>query len=163
MPVSNDAADAVPPTENCYNVPIMIALRDLQKVVAQRTVLEIASLQVEPGEIAAAIIGPSDSGIEVLLALLSGQARPTSGSVRIAGASPATERLLFSQRTGVLFGEDSLYTTRSPRANLAFRARLRGLSDERVDQVLDVVGLADHGRAKYDQLSSGRRLRAWVA
>jgi len=137
---------------------IMIALQNLQKVVAQRTVLEIQSLEVAAGEIAA-IIGPSDSGADVLLTLLSGRSRPTGGTVRVAGVDPATERLPFSQRTGVLFAEDTLYTTRSPRANLAFHARLRGLADERVDQVLALVGLADHGRAKYDQLSSGLRRR----
>lgn len=136
----------------------MIDLQKLQKVIAQRTVLEIDALRVEPGEIAA-LVGPSGSGNEVLLSLLSGQSRPTSGRVRVAGCDPVTDRLTFSQRVGILFAEDTLYTTRSPRSNLAFHARLRGLPGERIDEVLALVGLADHGRAKYDSLSTGLRRR----
>lgn len=136
----------------------MIALQKLQKVVEQRTALEIDALQVDPGQIVS-IVGPSGSGNDVLLSLLTGQSRPTSGSVRVADCDPAADQLLFSQRVGVLFGEDTLYTTRSPRSNLAFHARLRGLPSKRVDEVLALVGLADHGRAKYDQLSSGLRRR----
>lgn len=136
----------------------MIALEHLQKVIEQRTVLDLGTLTVEPGEIAA-IVGASGSGNAVLLPLLTGQQRPTSGSVRITGCDPATERLRFSQAVGVLFEEDALYPTRSPRGNLAFHARLRGLPGARVDEVLRLVGLADHGDAKFDQLSSGLRRR----
>lgn len=136
----------------------MIALERLQKVVKQRTALTIDHLIVNPGEIAA-IVGPSGSGNEVLLSLLTGQSQPTSGDVRVADCDPAKEQLLFSQRVGVLFAEDALYTTRSPRGNLAFHARLRGLSGDRVEEVLAIVGLADHGRAKYQQLSTGLRRR----
>lgn len=136
----------------------MIVLQNLQKVVEQRTVLDIEALCVDPGEIAA-IVGPSGSGNAALLSLLTGQLRPTSGSVRIAGCDPAAKRLAFSQQVGVLFVEDTLYATRSPRSNLAFHARLRGLPRGRVDEVLALVGLADHGRARFDQLSSGLRRR----
>jgi ABC-2 type transport system ATP-binding protein len=136
----------------------MIRLQSLQKMVEQRTVLDIEALEVAAGEIAA-VVGPSGSGNAALLPLLTGQAHPTSGSVRVAGCDPAAERLGFSQQAGVLFGEDTLYATRSPRDNLAFHARLRGLPRARVDEVLALVGLADHGKAKFDQLSSGLRRR----
>lgn len=136
----------------------MIKLEGIQKVVEGRTVLEIGALHVEPGEIAA-IVGASGSGVEPLLGLLTGRSRPTSGNLRLAGCDPAVERQQFSRRVGVLFAEDSLYTTRSPRANLGFHARLRGLPGARVDEVLAVVGLADHGRAKFEALSSGLRRR----
>jgi ABC-2 type transport system ATP-binding protein len=136
----------------------MIVLDRLQKVVEQRTVLTIDHLEVEAGEIAA-IVGPSGSGNDVLLTLLTGRSRPTGGHVRVADCDPAEDQLLFSQRVGVLFAEDALYATRSPRGNLAFHARLRGLPGDRVDDVLASVGLADHGRAKYQQLSTGLRRR----
>lgn len=136
----------------------MIELQQLQKVIEQRTVLEIDELYVADGEIAA-VVGPSGSGNTVLLSLLTGQTRPTNGRLRIANCDPAADRLTFSQRVGVLFADDTLYATRSPRGNLAFHARLRGLPGARVDDVLAEVGLADHGRVKFDQLSSGLRRR----
>lgn len=136
----------------------MIALQKLQKVVDQRTVLEIGDLHVGSGEIAA-VVGASGSGTDVLLSLLTGQVRPSSGTVRVADCDPVLERPLFSQQVGVMFAEDSLYATRSPRGNLAFHGRLRGLPGGRVNEVLALVGLADHGKAKFDQLSSGLRRR----
>lgn len=136
----------------------MITLHKLQKVVEQRTILDIEQLVVEPGEIAA-IVGPSGSGTADLLPLLTGQSRPTSGTVCIGEASPATDRTLFSQQVGVLFAEDALYATRSARGNLAFHARLRGLPGSRVDEVLALAGLGDHGGVKLEQLPSGLRRR----
>ncbi|MAU00736.1 MAG: hypothetical protein CL608_26625 [Anaerolineaceae bacterium] len=146
------------PSKICYNLLIMITLQKLQKVVDQRTVLDIEELHVSPGEITA-VVGPSGSGQTDLLPLLTGQARPTSGSVCIANCNPASERLAFSQQVGILFAEDALYATRSARGNLAFHARLRGLPGSRIDEVLALVGLADHGGVKLDQLSSGLRRR----
>jgi ABC-2 type transport system ATP-binding protein len=142
----------------------MITLERLQKVVEQRTALAIDALHVAQAEIAA-LVGPSDSGIMALLPLLTGQSRPTSGSVRVAGHDPAADRLGFSRQAGVLFAEDALYTTRSPRGNLTFHARLRGLPAARVAETLALVGLADHGDAKFGHLSSGlqRRLAFGVA
>jgi ABC-2 type transport system ATP-binding protein len=137
---------------------IMISLQGLQKVAGQHTVLEIDSLTVDPGEIAA-IVGPSGSGLTALLPLLTGQSHPTRGSVLVAGCDPAVARLQFSQEVGVLFAEETLYTTRSPRGNLALQARLRGLPRARIDEVLALVGLADQGRARYGELSSGLRRR----
>lgn len=136
----------------------MIELEGAQKVVGQRTVLDIEALRVEATEIAA-IVGPSGSGNTTLLSLLTGQSRPTSGTVHVANCSPAAEQRTLSQQIGVLFAEDALYTTRSPRSNLAFHARLRGLPGARVDEVLDLVGLADRGNAKFEELSSGLRRR----
>jgi len=142
----------------------MIELDKLEKVVDGRTVLEIEALKVEPGEIAA-VVGPSGSGKGTLLALLTGQAQPTNGRIQIMDCDPAKDRVPFSQQVGVLFEEDSLYATRSPRANLAFHARLRGLPGGRVDEVLSLVGLGDQGNIKFERLSSGlkRRLAFGVA
>jgi ABC-2 type transport system ATP-binding protein len=135
----------------------MIRLQEVQKVVERRTVLEIEALYVDTGEIAA-IVGPRGSGKADLLSLLTGRSRPTSGSVHIAACNPV-ERHIFSRQVGVLFAEDSLYATRTPRANLGFHARLRRLPRARVDDVLALVGLMDHAAARYESLSSGLRRR----
>lgn len=137
---------------------IMIELQKVQKVIEQRTVLDIASLHVPAGDIAA-VVGPSGSGNDILLDLLTGQMRPTSGTVCVANVDPVAEPQLFSRQVGVLFAQDGLYATRSPRDNLRFHARLRGLPTARVDAVLAQVGLADHARAKFTALSSGLQRR----
>jgi ABC-2 type transport system ATP-binding protein len=137
----------------------VIELQGLQKVVGQNVILEIPSLMVDPGEVAA-VVGTAGSGTDVLLELLTGRARPTAGQVRVAGTDPAADRPSFSRRAGVLFAEDALYKQRSVRANLSFHARLYGLPPVRVDQVLAQVGLADHADVRVEKLPSGlaRRL-----
>jgi len=137
----------------------MIEIKSLQKVVDQKTVIDIGALSVRAGEIVG-LVGPVDSGKDTLFELLTGQSRPTMGEVRLAGVDPFVEKQRFSRQVGVLFSEDTVYERQSPRANLAFYCRLHRLPKSRAIEVLSQVGLADHANAKTEKLSSGlmRRL-----
>ena len=137
----------------------MIELEGLQKVIDQNLVIDIETLTVKAGEIAA-LVGPVGSGKGTLLELLTGRSRPTVGALRLAGVDPFLDRDQFSHRVGVLFAEDSLYKRQSPKANLLFHCQLYGLPKSRADEVLSQVGLVDHARARLDKLASGlaRRL-----
>jgi len=138
---------------------LVIELEGLQKVIERNPVIDIDALTVKTGEIVA-MIGPAGSGKNTLLQLLTGQTRPTMGTVRIAGVDPFVKKDQFSRRVGVLFTEDSLYQRQSAHANLAFQCRLRGLPKSRIREILVQVGLADHAKIRADKLSSGlaRRL-----
>jgi len=137
----------------------MIEIKGLQKVIDQKTTIDIQELSVKAGEIAA-VIGPIDSGKATLLELLTGKSRPTMGTIRLAGINPYMDRDQFSLQVGVQFSGDSLYTRRSPRSNLRFYSRLHKLPKKRVDEVLVEVGLADNADTPVDGLSSSlvRRL-----
>jgi ABC-2 type transport system ATP-binding protein len=135
----------------------MITLSHLQKVSDGQPVLGIDRLHVAAGAIAA-IVGPPGSGLDPLLDLLIGRRRPTAGTVRLDDIDPA-DGGAFSERAGVLFSEDALYPRRSARRHLIFDARLRGLPKARVDEVLTIVGLADHAEMQAGKLSSGLRRR----
>ncbi len=134
----------------------------LQKVVNQTLALDIEALKLAGGEIAA-IVAPVGSGAETLLAVLTGQARPTVGMVRLARLDPAADsdaaHAEFSRAVGVLFAADSLYRQRSPRGNLLFFAQLRGLPKNRVEAVLTRVGLGDCADTRLDKLPSGLQRR----
>lgn len=137
----------------------MIVLTDLQKVQGQITVLDISSLQVKSGEIAA-LFGTFDCGVDVLFQLLIGKTMPTSGSVMIAGFNPYRDRQSFSRQVGVLFTENTLYKRLSTIENLYFYSRLYHLPRSRSYEVLEQVGLADQASTIADKLSPGltRRL-----
>jgi len=136
-----------------------IEIKGLQKVVDQNLVIDIDSLTVRAGEIAA-LVGPPGSGKALLLQLLIGRARPTAGTVQILGLDPFTERERLSRTLGVMFADDAVYKRQSPYSNLRFHCRLYGLPKARAGEVLTLVGLADQARAKLDKLPSGlvRRL-----
>ena len=137
----------------------MIQINDLQKVIDQNPVVDIALLTVKAGEVAA-LVGPAGSGKAQLFDLLIGRSRPTLGSLRLVGVDPFVDRNQFSRTVGVLFAEDSVYKHRSPLANLVFHCRLHGLPKSRASEVLAQVGLADQANAKPDKLPHGlvRRL-----
>jgi ABC-2 type transport system ATP-binding protein len=137
----------------------VIVIKDLQKVIDNKTVLDIKSLELRSGEIAA-LVGAVDSGRDILFELLTGRMRPTTGTVRIAGLDPYTERGDFSHRVGVLFEEDNLYKRQSVLGNLEFFTRLHRLPRMRAREALEQVGLGDQADSSTDKLSSSlaRRL-----
>ena len=136
-----------------------IELKGLQKLIDQNLVVDIDSLTVREGEIAA-IVGPPGSGKAVLLQLLIGRIGPTAGTLQVLGLDPFTERERLSRALGVVFAEDAVYKRQSPHSNLRFHCRLHGLPRSRADEVLALVGLADQAKARVDKLPSGlvRRL-----
>jgi ABC-2 type transport system ATP-binding protein len=137
----------------------VIQVSNLQKVVGDRLALDIETLIVQPGEIAA-VVGRVDSGTQALFELLTGRVRPTTGTVRLAGCDPFTARGPFSQRVGVLFRDNNLYARQSALGNLRFYCRLRRLPHSRATEVLAQVGLGDHADVHVEKLPSGlaRRL-----
>ncbi len=144
--------------DTCQRGCGVIEIKGLHKVVDQGLALQLDALTVELGQVVA-VVGPAGSGRHALLELLIGRERPSSGTVRVAGVDPATDRYAFGQRAGVLFADDSLYRQRSSLANLQFYCRLRGLPRARAAEVLAEVGLADRAATRVDRLSSGMARR----
>ncbi|MGD8814358.1 MAG: LytTR family transcriptional regulator DNA-binding domain-containing protein [Anaerolineales bacterium] len=137
----------------------MIEIQDLQKVVEQNTVLDITELTVRDGEVVG-IVGPADSGKEMLLQILTGRETSSAGFIRLAGFDSRSDRNRLSKLVGVLFKENNLYAHMTAQANLAVFARLYRLPKSRVEEVIRVIGLADHASIDADGLGSslGRRL-----
>jgi len=126
----------------------VIEIRDLQKVIDGQTVIDIESISVKPGEVAG-FLGPVDSQLGVMFELLTGQERPTAGTILIADIDPYHERTKFSHQVGVLFAEDNQSVT----ANLNFYRRLYKLPPQRVEEVLLMVGLADQADTIVEKLN----------
>jgi NitT/TauT family transport system ATP-binding protein len=124
-------------------------------------VLDDVSLRVEPGEFVA-LLGPSGCGKSSLLRLVAGLDRPRSGTLRADGvriAGPDPSRV-------VVFQDPTLFPWRSVWDNVALGLEAQGLlkrERQRVDAVLDLVGLAAFHRAYPHQLSGGMAQRVALA
>lgn len=137
---------------------------DLGHRFGRRALFRHLSMEVEGGE-AVAVTGRNGSGKSTLLRILAGVLAPVEGTVRLVRngqAIPAEERPL---HTGYVAPYLNVYEDFSARENLAFLARVRRLEqvDPRIDQALEVVGLAGRADDRVGTFSSGMRQRVKYA
>lgn len=127
----------------------------------QQPTLKDIEVTVAPGE-TVALIGQSGCGKSTLLHMLAGLLLPSDGCVRINGQQVIKP----SPRWNMMFQKPSLYPWMSVRKNaslgLIFQGRRKGLK-ERIDQLLDTVGLADKAEVNVQSLSGGQQQRVALA
>jgi putative ABC transport system ATP-binding protein len=155
-----------------------MALVEIRKVVKvfQRDTQRIEifnglSLDVAEGSFTA-LMGPSGSGKSTLLNMLAGLDKPTSGTIRVAGAevsamSPGQLASWRARNIGFVFQHLNLLPVLTAYQNVELPLLLTGLSrkerEERVKLALSVVGLEDRLRHYPRQLSGGQEQRTAVA
>lgn len=124
--------------------------------------LDAAELTLRPGTLTA-LVGPSGCGKSTLLRIVAGLEQPSTGSVRIDGADPATLRR--RGEIAVAFQDASLLPWRTAASNVALAQRLarQRVDRRRVAELLEMVGLKGFERAKPAQMSGGMRQRAAIA
>lgn len=149
----------------------MIEVRNLKKSFGALPVLQGVSFSIATGE-AVTIIGASGGGKSVLLKHLIGLICPDEGEVRVqdVNIAPLDERQLLKVRRklGMLFQGAALFDSLTVEENIAFILnRERTLSpteiDNRVAEVLELVGLSGIQKKWPSELSGGMRKRVGLA
>lgn len=137
----------------------MIEITHLQKVENSTTIIDLPALTVAAGEITA-VTGLTSNHKTIFLDLLTGQALPTAGTIRLHNIDPFLQRQEFAQHVGVLPTENGLYPKLTTRQNLTFYCDLYGLAHGRADEILEAVGLQDQVKTRGEELPTGlgRRL-----
>ena len=128
------------------------------------------SLQIEDGEFAF-LVGPSGSGKSTIIKLITGELKPTSGSVHVNGYSLERIRkkeIPYLRRTvGVVFQDFRLIDNMTVYENVAFAMRVIGASEkeirERVPYVLELVGLESKMNRHPNEMSGGEQQRLAIA
>ena len=128
------------------------------------------SMQIEDGEFCY-LVGPSGSGKSTIIKMITGEIRPTSGSVHVNGYSLERIRkseIPFMRRTvGVVFQDFRLIANKTVYDNVAFAMRVIGARDreikERVPYVLELVGLDSKATRHPNELSGGEQQRLAIA
>jgi len=129
--------------------------------------LDGVSFQVNAGQICG-VIGPNGAGKTTLFRILTGLTTPTSGSAAILGSDVTHQSLAVRRNIGFMPSDDrSLMLRQTCWSNLAFHGRLRGLRERplrrRIDEILEMVGLAAARDRAGFALSSGMRARLQLA
>ncbi|MFD7324620.1 ABC transporter ATP-binding protein [Streptomyces sp. NPDC059875] len=143
----------------------MLTLEGATVRFGERAVLDSVDLAVAEHEIVC-VLGPSGSGKSTLLRAVAGLQRLDGGRVLLGGTDqtgvPAHRR-----GVGLMFQDHQLFPQRDVGGNVAFGLRMHGVGraerDERVGELLELVGLPGAGRRAVASLSGGEQQRVALA
>jgi ABC-2 type transport system ATP-binding protein len=145
---------------------VVIRAAGLTKRYAATLAVDHIDLEVHSAEIVG-ILGPNGSGKTTTILMLLGLTEPTEGRAEVAGFDPLREPLEVKRRVGYLPDSVGFYDGLSAHDNLAYTARLAGMSrgaiDERFAEALARVGLPEVGRERVGTFSRGMRQRLGLA
>ena len=138
----------------------MITVRKLIKRFGLKTVLRGLDFEVEQGEFVA-LLGPNGAGKTTFLRILASLSRPTMGEVTIAGYRLPNQAAAVRSRLGVVSHLPLLYGDLTAEENLQFYARMYGVldTDDRISEVLDLIGLKQRRRDLVRTFSRGMQQR----
>ncbi|MGM0716751.1 MAG: ABC transporter ATP-binding protein [Halobacteriota archaeon] len=144
----------------------VLELYSIDKSYDGTNVIRDLSLAVHEGELLT-LLGPSGCGKTTTLRLIAGLERPDSGAVRLDEETVTGRDFVPAERrdVGVVFQEFALFPHLSARENIAFGIQEwpDAERDERVENLLELVGLSDHGTKSPDELSGGQQQRVALA
>jgi len=139
-----------------------IEVKNLSKAFDGLQAVQDVSFQVPAGEVLG-LLGPNGAGKSTTISMLSGLLIPTDGDASIMGHSITKEPAAAKASLGVVPQDIALYPDLSARENLVFWGKMYGLRgtvlQTRVDEVLDVIGLADRQKDKVGKFSGGMKRR----
>jgi heme exporter protein A len=139
-----------------------LEVEGLSRHYGERDALSDVSLSLAAGQ-TLVVFGPNGAGKTTLLRVLATLLRPHAGSVRVLGASLPGEAWAVRGRVGLLGHEPLLYRELTARENLRFHARLYGIGEERVRELLDAVAMTGRASEPLRTLSRGMVQRVAVA
>jgi tungstate transport system ATP-binding protein len=146
--------------------PVMYRIDRLEKVYGSRKVLDIQALEIRRGEVLA-LVGPSGSGKSTLLRLMNFLERPSGGTIEFEGQrfGPGDDPPLALRRRVTTVFQRPMLLERTVWDNVTYGLHLRGNRDgkERVQEVLEAVGLAELSRQRARTLSGGEAQRVALA
>lgn len=124
-----------------------------------QTAVDHVSLHVEEGKVYG-LLGPNGAGKSTTLKMVTGMLRPTEGQMLFEGRPWERDDLY---RIGSLIEQAPLYPNLSARESLRVRTTLLGLPEQRIDEVLETVGLSDTGPKRAGRFSMGMKQRLGIA
>ena len=138
-----------------------IELEDVGRAYGERTALAGITLTLEPGR-TLAVFGANGAGKTTLLRILATLLKPHAGRARVLGRDLPADGWAVRGRVGLLAHDPLLYRELSARENLRFHARLHGVDEARVAELLEVVGLRARADEPVRTLSRGMAQRVAI-
>jgi ABC-2 type transport system ATP-binding protein len=139
-----------------------IEVKDLHKSFGELKAVQGVTFEVRQGEIFS-LLGPNGAGKTTTISMLSCLLRPDQGDALILGHSIRGDQMGVKSVLGVVPQEIALYEDMSARENLTFWGKMYGLRGAalktRVNEVLEIIGLADRAKEFIKKYSGGMKRR----
>ena len=139
---------------------VAIKLNNISKNYGNKKVLQDISLNINKGEIYG-LIGRNGAGKTTIMKILLGLIVQSNGSVDFGNQNPTEARLKIGSiiETPIFFDNKTVYQ------NMVYMAKLNGVEgyDKKIDDLLELVDLADEKKSKVKTLSLGMRQKAAIA
>jgi heme exporter protein A len=139
-----------------------LEVQGLARHYGEREALSDVSLTLQEGH-TLVVFGPNGAGKTTLLRVLASLLRPHAGEVRVLGSRLPDEAWAVRGRVGLLGHEPLLYRELTARENLRYHARLHGVGEERVGELLEAVAMGGRCNEPLRTLSRGMVQRVAVA
>ncbi|WLD93043.1 ABC transporter ATP-binding protein [Alkalihalobacillus sp. AL-G] len=144
----------------------MIELRNVQKRYKGKKVVRDVDLFIPKGA-RVGLVGPNGAGKSTLMKMIATLVNPSRGDVLIEGKSFRFKKKAIRKRIGYVPQDIALHSNLTVKDNLKFWAGMAPgkIPNERVDQLLDMVGLTPHVKKRVEKLSGGmqRKLNILIA
>ncbi len=142
---------------------VIINVQGLDKQYMKQKAVKDANFQIKEGMICG-LIGPNGAGKTTIMKMLGGLVVPTGGSINMYGGT--TEKELAKARSRMSFMIETPYAKENltARENLEKQRIQKGIPNkDRIDEVLEIVGLQDTGKKSVKKFSLGMRQRLGIA
>ncbi|WP_346743579.1 ABC transporter ATP-binding protein [uncultured Streptococcus sp.] len=140
----------------------MIRVENVSKSFGSKKALHQISFEIKEGEIFG-FLGPSGSGKTTMINVLTGQLAAEQGKTVLLGKNSQDLTSNDLEQIGIVSDGSGFYEKMSLYKNLLIYAKLYGLKSDRVNQVLQQVGLADAKDIIAEKLSTGMKQRMFLA
>jgi ABC-2 type transport system ATP-binding protein len=139
----------------------MIEAHQLTKRYGDKTAVDDISFTIAPGSVTG-FLGPNGAGKSTTMRMIMGLDRPTSGTVTVNGKAYARHRAPLRE-VGALLDAKAVHTGRSARSHLRTMAATHNIPVARVDEVIEMTGLATVARKRVGGFSLGMGQRLGIA
>jgi ABC-2 type transport system ATP-binding protein len=141
-----------------------IEVAGLSKFYGEQKAVNNISFRVQKGEIVG-FLGPNGAGKSTTMKMITGYLEPDAGEISVSGIDVKKQPLEAKKKIGYLPESNPLYYEMYIREYLSFVAHVHGVTPakEKIEKIIEVVGLGPESKKKIGQLSKGYKQRVGLA